>query len=88
MHTRGGSVLLKLLLPLSFIMSIIALAGADAPFSEAGAPSPSASYTHGVLLVAIPYHGARPGSGKLITEIVDPEEHVLGRAERDRKSVV
>ena len=82
MHTRGGSVLLKLLLPLSFIMSIIALAGADAPFSEAGAPSPSASYTHGVLLVAIPYHGARPGSGKLITEIVDPEEHVLGRAER------
>ena len=32
--------------------------------------------------VAIPYHGARRGSGRLIFEIVDPEEHVLGRAER------
>ncbi len=82
MHTRGGSVLFKLLLPLSFVLLLIALAGTYAPFTEAGAPSPAASFTHGVLLVAIPYHGARPGSGKLITEIVDPEEHVLGRAER------
>ncbi len=63
-------------------MFLIAFAGAYAPFSEAGAPSPTATFTHGVLLVAIPYHGARPGSGKLIAEIVDPEEHVLGRAER------
>jgi A-macroglobulin TED domain/Alpha-2-macroglobulin family/MG2 domain/A-macroglobulin receptor binding domain/Carboxypeptidase regulatory-like domain/Alpha-2-macroglobulin bait region domain len=70
MHTRGGSVLLKLLLPLSFVPLLIALAGAYAPFTEAG------------VSVAIPYHGAHPGSGKLITEIVDPEEHVLGRAER------
>jgi hypothetical protein len=82
MHTRGGSVLLKLLLPLSFVLVLIAFADVYAPFSEAGAPSPAATFTHGVLLVAIPYHGARPGSGKLITEIVDPEEHVLGRAER------
>jgi len=82
MHRRGGSVLLKLLLPLSFVLLLIALAGAYAPFTEAGAPSPSATFTHGVLLVAIPYHGARPGSGKLIAEIVDPEEQVLGRAER------
>jgi A-macroglobulin TED domain/Alpha-2-macroglobulin family/MG2 domain/Carboxypeptidase regulatory-like domain/A-macroglobulin receptor binding domain/Alpha-2-macroglobulin bait region domain len=82
MHTRGGSVLLKFLLPLSFVLLLIALADGYVPFTEAGAPSPAATFTHGVLLVAIPYHGARPGSGKLITEIVDPEEHVLGRAEQ------
>jgi hypothetical protein len=84
MHTRGGSVPLKLLLPLSFVLLLIALAGAYAPFTEAGVPSPgAATFTHGVLSVAIPYRGARPGSGKLIAEIVDPEEHVLGRAERE-----
>jgi A-macroglobulin TED domain/Alpha-2-macroglobulin family/Carboxypeptidase regulatory-like domain/MG2 domain/A-macroglobulin receptor binding domain/Alpha-2-macroglobulin bait region domain len=82
MHMRGGSVLLKLLLPFSLVLLLIALAGAYAPFTAAGPPSPAATFTHGVLLVAIPYHGARPGSGKLIAEIVDPEEHVLGRAER------
>ena len=82
MHTRGGSVLLKLLLPLSFLLLLIALAGAYAPFTEAGAPSPAATFRHGVLSLAIPYHGARTGSGKLIAEIVDPEERVLGRAER------
>ena len=82
MHKRGGSVLLKLLLPLSFVLLLIALAGAYAPFTQAGAPSPAATFRHGVLLVAIPYHGARPGSGKLVTEIVDPEDHVLGRTER------
>jgi A-macroglobulin TED domain/Alpha-2-macroglobulin family/Carboxypeptidase regulatory-like domain/MG2 domain/A-macroglobulin receptor binding domain/Alpha-2-macroglobulin bait region domain len=82
MHMRGGSVLLKFLLPLSLVLLLIALAGAYAPFIEAGAPSPAATFTHGVLLVAVPYHGARPGSGKLITEIVDPEEQVIGRAER------
>jgi hypothetical protein len=81
MHTRGGSVLFKLL-PLSFVLLLIVLAGAYAPFTEAGAPSPAATFSHGVLLVEIPFHGTRPGSGKLVTEIVDPEEHVLGRAER------
>ena len=65
MHTRGGSILFKLLLPLFFVAILIALAGAYAPFTEAGAPSPAASFTHGVLLVGIPYHGARPGSGCL-----------------------
>ena len=63
MHTRGGSALLKLLLPLSLVLLLIALAGAYAPFTAAGLPSPAAAFTHGVLLVTIPYHGARPGSG-------------------------
>jgi hypothetical protein len=82
MRTRGGSVLLKLLIPFSFVLLLIAIAGAYPRFTEASAPSSSATFSHGVLSLAIPYHGARPGSGKLIAEIVDPEDHVLGRAER------
>jgi uncharacterized protein YfaS (alpha-2-macroglobulin family) len=82
MLTRGRSVLLKLLLPLSFGLLLIAIAGAYAPLTPAGASAAAASFRHGVLSVAIPYHGARPGSGKLIAEIVDPEGQVLGRVER------
>jgi uncharacterized protein YfaS (alpha-2-macroglobulin family) len=82
MLTRGRSVLLKLLLPLSAGLLLIAIAGVYAPFTPAGASAAAAMFRHGVLSVAIPYHGARPGSGKLIAEIVDPEEHVLGRVER------
>ena len=82
MLTRCGSVLLKLLPPLAFVLFLFALPRAYAPFIGAGAPSSAATFTHGVLSVAIPYHGARPGSGRLVAEIVDPEEHVLGRAER------
>jgi uncharacterized protein YfaS (alpha-2-macroglobulin family) len=37
---------------------------------------------HGKLSVAIPYHSTRPGNGRLVTEILDPEDHVLGRTER------
>jgi uncharacterized protein YfaS (alpha-2-macroglobulin family) len=36
---------------------------------------------HAKLSVAIPYHSTRPGSGRLVTEILDPEDHVLGRTE-------
>ena len=44
--------------------------------------APSATFTHGMLSVAIPYTGAHPGSGRLIAEIIDPEDHVLGRNQR------
>ena len=81
MQIRCDSVLLRFL-PLWLVLLLVVIAGAYAPFSQAGAGSPVATLTHGAVSVAIPYHGARPGSGRLIFEIVDPEEHVLGRAER------
>jgi hypothetical protein len=81
MLTRSGDVLSQRLLPLLFVLLLVVLAAAYASFTEAAAPA-SATFTHGVLSVAIPYHGARPGSGRLIAEIVDPEEDVLGRVER------
>jgi hypothetical protein len=82
MQIRDGSVLLHYL-PLWFVLLLIGVAGAYALFNKAEAAPPVATFTHGVVSVAIPYRGARPGSGKLIFEIVDPEEHVLGRAERE-----
>ena len=41
----------------------------------------TATYTGGTLHVTIPYHG-RPGAGRLTVEVLDPEDAVLGRAER------
>jgi hypothetical protein len=53
--------------------------------SEAGGPVSSlvATYAHGVLHVTIPYRGAETGSGRLTVEVLDPEDDVLGRAQRD-----
>jgi len=42
----------------------------------------AAVYTHGNLSVTIPYHSIRSGSGRLVAEIIDPEDQVLGRVER------
>ena len=41
----------------------------------------AATYTHGNLSVTIPYHSIRSGSGRLVAEIIDPEDHVIGRVE-------
>lgn len=43
---------------------------------------PVAMYSHGKLSVTIPYQAVQEGSGRLVAEILDPEDHVLGRAER------
>jgi A-macroglobulin TED domain/Alpha-2-macroglobulin family/Carboxypeptidase regulatory-like domain/MG2 domain/A-macroglobulin receptor binding domain/Alpha-2-macroglobulin bait region domain len=81
MLTRSRGAFPQRLLPLSFLLLLVVPAAVYVSFTEAAAPS-SATFSHGVLSVAIPYHGARPGSGRLIAEIVDPEEDILGRVER------
>ena len=42
----------------------------------------AATYKHGSLSVTIPYDSVNEGSGKLTVEILDPEDHSLGRVER------
>jgi A-macroglobulin TED domain/Alpha-2-macroglobulin family/A-macroglobulin receptor binding domain/MG2 domain/Carboxypeptidase regulatory-like domain/Alpha-2-macroglobulin bait region domain len=42
----------------------------------------AATYMHDNLSVTIPYHSIRSGSGRLVAEIIDPEDHVLGRIEQ------
>ena len=50
--------------------------------SKDGAPV-SATYLHNVLHVAIPWDAPRGGDGNLIVEVLDPEDAVVGRLERN-----
>jgi uncharacterized protein YfaS (alpha-2-macroglobulin family) len=47
-----------------------------------GAPSTIVTYSHGLLHLSIPYRAPRAGGGQLTMEVLDPEDHVLGRAGR------
>ncbi len=42
----------------------------------------SATYSHGVVHAVIPYQAPYAGRGKLTVEILDPEDHAIGHAER------
>jgi uncharacterized protein YfaS (alpha-2-macroglobulin family) len=42
----------------------------------------TAIYRHGSIQVTIPYHSPNAGSGRLVTEILDPENSALDRVER------
>src|ERR1019366_1963291 len=69
---------LRFLLPFALV---ILLGSAALLLTHAGAQL-SATYTRGTLSVTIPYQSAHASSGKLVAEILDPEDHVLGRSER------
>jgi uncharacterized protein YfaS (alpha-2-macroglobulin family) len=44
--------------------------------------APAATYSHGMLHLSIPYQAERTGVGRLTMEVLDPEDHVRGRATR------
>ena len=52
-------------------------------FDTANGETAGATYSHGVLHVAIPYRAAHAGAGQLIVEVLDPEDQVLGRTQRN-----
>jgi hypothetical protein len=52
------------------------------------AQRPAATWSHGSLSFSIPYHSSQRGEGRLVTEILDPEDHVLGRTERAVQATV
>ena len=60
---------------------ILFLAAAATAFSQQTGLSMTATCAHGSLAVTIPYHAEQEASGKLIVEILDPEDHTLGRTE-------
>src|SRR5215813_9394671 len=41
----------------------------------------SAIWSNGTLHVTIPYRAAHAGAGQLTVEVLDPEDHVLGKSE-------
>ena len=71
---------LRFLLPSALVFLLVA--GVVFSPAHARAEQVAATYTHGNLSVTIPYHSAHAGSGRLVAEILDPEDHILGRAER------
>jgi uncharacterized protein YfaS (alpha-2-macroglobulin family) len=50
--------------------------------AAAGEPSASATYSHRVLNLTLPYQSGHAGSGRLTVEVLDPEDRVLGTAQR------
>jgi hypothetical protein len=44
--------------------------------------SPVLTYSHGTVRVSLPYRAPRAGTGQLTVDVLDPDDHVLGRAER------
>ena len=72
---------LRLLMAVS--LAVLLLTGAGLSLVYAGTQPAGATYTRGTLSINIPYHSSEAGSGKLVAEILDPEDHVLGRTEHD-----
>jgi len=70
------------ILALTAFLAIVAFVARQPFQASGGAPSTVATYSHGLLHVAIPYHAARGGAGQLTIEVLDPEDNVLGRVER------
>jgi uncharacterized protein YfaS (alpha-2-macroglobulin family) len=61
------------------IAATVAVQKFEAAASE---PSASATYSHRVLNLTLPYQAGHTGSGRLTVEVLDPEDRVLGTAER------
>src|SRR6202023_1446332 len=68
------------LLPVALL--VVAAAVVLQAFYPASSEMTGATYSRGVLHVAIPYSAAHGGAGQLIVEVLDPEDQVLGRMQR------
>jgi len=69
-----------LFLPAIFVIyAVFSVQGFHAAGGELAA---SATYTHGILDVTLPYHSPHAGSGKLMLEILNPEDETIGRTDR------
>src|SRR6516225_7221485 len=67
---------------LAAIPTIAAFFALQAFHTSRDAPSTTAIYSHGFLHLTIPYRAALAGPGTLKIEVLDPEDNVLGHAER------
>ena len=52
------------------------------PFLGANSAPGVATYSRGILHVTIPYEAVHRGAGRLILEVLDPEDRVLGSSEK------
>jgi uncharacterized protein YfaS (alpha-2-macroglobulin family) len=82
-RSRSGWLLGCCFFPASLVLAAVI---AIQLFSSANAETSAASYAHGVLKVKIPFRAETAGAGRLTLEVLDPENHAIGRAEK--KAVV
>ena len=64
------------------LLAITAIVTVQSFQAANGELAAGATYTRGTLDLTIPYHAAQAGAGKLTVELLDPEDHVLGSAEK------
>ena len=81
MHAHRSHPLLRSLCSLTLMLLVVIVAVLS--LRHARAQQLVVTYMHGNLAVTIPYHSDREGSGRLVAEILDPEDHVLGKIERN-----
>jgi hypothetical protein len=67
---------------LELLLVVVLLAGGFAGAETSPEQLTEATFARGILVVKIPYHSVHSGSGTLSVELVDPEDKVLGRAEK------
>jgi uncharacterized protein YfaS (alpha-2-macroglobulin family) len=65
------------------VLTITALLTVSLKRVEGSSLSPAASYSRGSLQLTIPYQAPSAGTGRLVVEIIDPDDQVLGREERE-----
>jgi len=78
-RAHAGLLLWRYLFPALFVLAVVL---AIRLFSATNAGSSAASYSHGVLKVKIPFRAETAGAGQLTLEVLDPENHAIGRTEK------
>ncbi len=78
-HTAPSKLWLIFLPALLVVAVVVTVQQFQAASGEAAA---SATYSHGVLDLTIPYHAAHAGTGQLTVEVLDPEDHILGQIDQ------
>jgi A-macroglobulin TED domain/Alpha-2-macroglobulin family/Carboxypeptidase regulatory-like domain/MG2 domain/A-macroglobulin receptor binding domain/Alpha-2-macroglobulin bait region domain len=77
---RNPARFVILILPV--FLAIAAFVGIQPFQASGGTPCTAATYSHGLLHMTIAYHAPHAGVGQLTMEVLDPEDNVVGRAER------
>ena len=78
-HNRFFLLSLTALLLIATAVTLESFQPARTAHDESGV----ATYSHGILHANIPYSGTHAGAGPLTVEILDPEDAVLGRTQRE-----
>jgi hypothetical protein len=81
-HPSGNQTQARLYFYVIALVLAVAALPLLEPFLGAHGRPGAATYSLGVLHLTIPYRAVHPGAGRLTLEVLDPENHILGRVEK------